>query len=321
MNKFARTLAVALTTSLALAGCSGGGGANGGAYPDKTIRLITHSPAGSGGDLFVRPIADALAEVLGVDVRVENRPGGLTAAAMKAVKDSDPDGYTLTAPNDSFLTAPLTDDTGYSLFEDLTPIARIIVEGEVLFVRGDSPYKTIDDLMAAVRESPQKWAMQGATTAQSILVSQLIKQYGIKVEKVPFTDSASTVTSVLNGDTVASIGELDEASELAETGKIRILAATTPKRIEGTFSDIPTLVESGFDVSTTKSRGIAGPAGLPADVVTAVETAVQKILAEKSYQELLAQSYQIPSYLGSQEYTEFLHEVDNSYREALATSS
>lgn len=320
MRKFAQTVAVVVAAALAVAGCSGGGGNDGG-YPGRTIRLITHSPAGSGGDLFVRPMADALSEIMGVDVRVENRPGGLTAAAMKATKDSKPDGYTLTVPNNSYLTAPLTEDTGYSVFEDLTPIARLIIEGEVLFVKADSPYQSVGDLMTAVRQAPQKWAMQGATTAQSILVSQLVKQYGLQIEKVPFTDSESTVTSVLNGDTVATIGELSEASELADAGKIRILAATTPERIEGKYSTVPTLVESGFDVSTTKSRGIAGPAGLPADVVTAVENAVQKMLAQQSYREVLERNFQIPSYQGHEEYTAFLHEVDNDYRSALAASA
>jgi putative tricarboxylic transport membrane protein len=305
-----------MTCSLALAAC-GGGAQAGGEYPSKTIRLVTHSPAGSGGDLFARPLAEALSDALGVDVRLENRPGGLTAAAMNVVKNSDPDGYVLTIPNDSFITAPITENTNYSIQDDLTPIARLIVEGEVLFVAGDSPYQTIDDLMGALDNGPQKWATQGGTTAQAILIDQMIADYGLPIEKVAFTDTDSTVTSVINGDTVASIGELSEASDLAKAGKIRILATTTPERLDGEYADLPTLVESGFDVSMTKSRGLAGPEGLPDDVVAAVEQAAQDVLADKDYQEILATNYQIDSYLGHDEYEDFLAEMDATYRAAV----
>jgi tripartite-type tricarboxylate transporter receptor subunit TctC len=305
---------------LATAACGADGGqasADSADYPSGDIRLITHSPSGSGGDIWVRAMSEHLSDVLGVDVRVENRPGGLTAAAMTAIKRAEPDGYVLTAPNDSFVTAPIFEDTSYTIEEDLTLVARLIVEGEVVFVDADSPYQTIDDLLGDLEEgNPQKWALQSGTSAQAIMVNQLIEEYDVPIEVVPFTDTDSTLTSILNGDTVASIGELSEASDLAEAGEIRILATTTPERYSGDYADIPTLIESGYDVSMTKARGLAGPAGLPDDVVAALEQAAQDLLEDPDYQEVMSANFLIPAYLNHEDYAEFLSEQEATYREA-----
>lgn len=283
-------------------------------YPEKAITIVAFTAPGGGGDIFARQCGKALQNILGKPVITENRPGGSGAIAMQFAATARPDGYTLLGVTNTLLITPLRQDTPKRM-DDFLPVARLVLDPMVLYVRADSKYTT-DSFLQEVKsgDGSLKIGCPQAGSSETIAIEALKKQYGGKIHMVPFTDSTKAMTAVLSGDVVASMGELAELNPQLLAKTVKVLFALTSKRIPQ-YADMPTFVEKGYpNVVTDKFRGIVAPKGTPAEVIKILEEACKKSLDDPEYKKTYTNNLQTPAFLGAADFGKFMKEWENRYK-------
>jgi tripartite-type tricarboxylate transporter receptor subunit TctC len=146
---------------------------------------------------------------------------------------------------------------------------------------------------------------------------KLVERYGLRnIVPVPVQDGGAGVTSVLGGHLVASLAEPAEIGAQIEAKQVRVLATFTTKRMPQ-MPDVPTFNELGYDVAIDKFRGIAAPKGTPKDVVAKLEKALKQVLDSPDYKKVYDANFQIPNFIGSDEFAKFLVKKEASYASAL----
>jgi len=177
----------------ALAACAlfAGGASGQGAYPSKPVRYIVSFPPGGSADLVSRAMAPRMAERLGQQVVVENRPGAGGNIGVDAVAKSAPDGHTILMSLSSISIFPVSDRINgkvpaYEL-KDFAPIALVTADPTVLVVRADSPYKTLKDFVAAAKANPGKinYSSSGVYGTLHVAMEIFANAAGIKLFTCP----------------------------------------------------------------------------------------------------------------------------------------
>ncbi|MBX9828070.1 MAG: tripartite tricarboxylate transporter substrate binding protein [Xanthobacteraceae bacterium] len=254
-----------------------------GRYPARPIRVMLPFAAGSVSDVTLRLLADKLGARLNTSVVVDNQPraGGTTAAA--AVLAAARDGYSLvTLSSSTAISVSLLKGLPYDPVSDFVPICGISTFANIIAVNKDSKYKTLNDLLAAMREQPGKLNF-GTTTVGSTnhLAANLLKSMtGQNFLIVPFRTPGDLVTAVLRNDVDAIIQSYGALKSAVEGGQLRALASTTPARA-AYARDVPTVDEAGvkgFDVVTW--NGFFAPAGTPQEVIDTLNREVRAVLAD-----------------------------------------
>lgn len=287
-------------------------------YPSKPVTIVVHTGPGGGMDLFAREIAKRLQPVLGQPVVVENRPGGSSAVAMQYVASQPADGYTLIGITDTLIITPIKNKTPKSI-KDLTPVAQLLTDPNVLFVRSDSKYTKISQMLADLKGGTRlRIAQTQVGSPESSALLKLIERYGLRnIVPVPIQDGGAGVTAVLGGHLVASLAEPAEIAAQLEAKQARVLVTFTTKRIPQ-MPDVPTFNELGYDVAIDKFRGIAAPKGTPANVVARLEKALKQVLDSADYKKVYDANFQIPNFIGSKGFAEFLDRKQADYTAAFA---
>ncbi|MBI3044793.1 MAG: tripartite tricarboxylate transporter substrate binding protein [Betaproteobacteria bacterium] len=288
-------------------------------YPSKAITIVVHTGPGGGMDLFGREIAKRLQTVLRQPVVVENRPGGSSAVAMQYAASQPTDGYTLIGITDTLIITPIKNKTPKSL-KDFVPVAHLLTDPNVLFVKSDNKYKSIKEMLADLKAGTRlRIAQTQVGSPESTALLKLVNNYGLRnIVPVPVQDGGAGVTSVLGGHLVASLAEPAEIGAQIEAKQVRVLATFTTKRIPQ-MSEVPTFNELGYDVAIDKFRGIAAPKGTPRNVVATLEKALKQVLDGADYKKVYDANFQIPNFMGSDEFAKFLVKKEASYASALAT--
>ena len=274
------------------------------AYPTKPVVLITHSSPGAGGDIFLRNLTKHMEPYLGgASLVVENKAGGGGAIALNAVVTSRPDGYTLLGVTPTYLQTPLLGKTART-YRDTTAVARVFIDPMILYVKYDSPYKSAKQIIDEAKKNPGKQRWGGATpgSVEHMIGHQIQKVANINVVPVTFEGGGDLLVAVLGGHVDLGLGEPGEVMGQVEGKKVRILACFTEKRLD-LLPDVPTMKEVGYNVVVEKFRGIVGPKGLPAEVLTWWETKIQQVLKDAKYKKYYESVNLLPSFLGSKDYT------------------
>lgn len=260
-------------------------------YPERPITLIVPWGAGGGTDATGRMIATLLQKELGQPVNVVNRTGGSGVVGHSAISTAAPDGYTIgvvTVEIGMMHWAGLTELSG----ADYTPIALYNFDPAGLQVRADSPWKTAQDVLDAVKANPGKH--KGSGTGQGgiwhLALAGMLNTAGIAADAAPWVPSQGAAPGlqelVAGGVDIVSCSVV-EAAALLEAGKIRSLAVMSEAKLD-TFPDIPTLKDSaGVDWQTAAWRGIAAPKGLPEDVQAKLIAAMEKVYNAPEFVEFM----------------------------------
>jgi tripartite-type tricarboxylate transporter receptor subunit TctC len=323
MPRPVRTIA-ALTALGLLAACAEQGGGTGGdpaAYPTEEIRLLVPYGAGGPTDLTARAYGTSLEEQLGQTVVVENLPGGSGAIAMQELIGSQPDGHTLSLVTaGTTVLTPLANDLDYTL-EDFTFVGVMSEVPSVLAVGADSPYQTAEDFFAAARQQPGSInvGVPGASTPQGIELQRLRDEYGVEVTAVPFNGNAEMTTALLGGNVAAVlINASSDVTENIDAGAFRPLAVSSEERLSW-LPDTPTLVESGFPELTLSGStfGLAGPAGMPEEVVSTLEDALRTAHDDPAVVEQVGEEYIDEEFRGADELQEVLDRTQEVYEPLL----
>jgi tripartite-type tricarboxylate transporter receptor subunit TctC len=280
-----RILSAAIAVFCFAAGAAGSVHAQ--SYPTRPIKLILPYTAGSPNDVLARLLSPMLSQRLGQTVVVENRPGGGTTIGVSAVINADPDGYTLLFSNSpSHLIAPVVNTTfTFDPLKDFVPIATMGTSSNAIVIGNDVPAKTVQEFVAHAKANPGKLNFGFGQGTLPQLVGEMFKvAAGVDITNVPYRGGAQAVQDVLGGHIHLNIGTSSTLLPLHRSGKVKLIAYTGTTRAPD-MPDIPTMVESGYPtmISTTY-YGIFGRTGLPAEIVTRINTAVNEALKSPELQ-------------------------------------
>ena len=318
----------ALTVVALLAACGGdeSGGAGGAAgdaasYPTESIRLLVPYGAGGPTDLTTRTVGTCLEAELGQTVVVENLPGGSGALATTELVAAEPDGYTLSLVTaGTMVLTPLANEVGYTK-DDITPIGVMSEVPSVLAVGQDSPYASAEELFAAAEDDPGtvNIGVPGASTPQAIELQRLADEHGVEFTAVPFDGNAEMTTALLGGnvDGVLINASLDVVENI-DAGTFVPLVASSEERLSW-LPDTMTFTELGYDGLTLSGStfGLAGPAGLPDEVVSTLEDTLEECMSQDEVREQIGDRYVLEEFAGAEDLAAVLDATQEVYEPIL----
>jgi tripartite-type tricarboxylate transporter receptor subunit TctC len=252
-------------------------------YPVKPVRVFVPYGPGGVGDLTMRLLADRLSQNLKQQFVIENRPGAGGIVNMTEVLRARPDGYTLgEMGNGQAISMSLFQNLPYNILTDFAPIAITARFEMLLAVPDSSPYKSLNDLVEAARKNPRKINL-GAINPGSTqnLSAHLFQQVtGAQYTIVPYRTTPDLVTALLRGDVDLGFDFYAGLNAEIAPGKIRIIATSGEQR-DPLLKDVPTAKENGFpEYVVTSWNGLAAPAKVPDDIISFLNAAVNRALAD-----------------------------------------
>ena len=275
-------------------------------YPVDTVILITHSSPGGGSDVFLRELSGYLSPILGANIVVENVRGGSGAAAMAELAQAPADGSHFYATTPTFIYTSLLSNPEYT-YQDIEPLVNFFIDPEVLYTRADGPYMSLEDVIQKARDERGVWGAANPASLERQALEQLKVAADVDAGVVSHEGGGDLMINVLNGTLDVGVGEVQELQSQLEAGEIRLLATFADARLD-LFPDLPTVMEEGYDVVVRKFRGLAGPKGLPDEVVAIWEDAVQEVLDSPEYRKVYEPNNLRADYIPHEEYVEFINE-------------
>lgn len=261
-------------------------------YPDRPITMIVPYAAGGGTDATGRIIAVMLEKELGKPVNVVNRVGGGGVTGHAAIAASPPDGYTIGIMTFEISTYAHMGQSPVS-YRDFTPVAMYNFDPASFHVRTDSPWKNGQEAIAAIKANPEKYKMSGGGGVGGswhLATAGLFLKLGIdpmKVAIVPSNGAAPGMQELIAGGVDFIPCSVPEARTMIEAGRARSLYVQGATRIPA-FPDIPTVKEAiGVDHLGGAWRAVVGPKGMPADVVSKLTAAIEKIHQSKEFRDFM----------------------------------
>ena len=244
------------------------------AQPARTMRIVVPFPAGGSADILARLLGEQINKANGPTVVIENRPGGGASIAYEAVARAAPDGNTLVINGNSIVINPNLRKVNYDPITSFEPICYLVSSPNLIVVNSDSPYRTLNDYIAAARAKPGElaFAAVGPATTQHIGFEQFKRLANINVTYVPYTGGAPAITALLGGHVSAALQNYSEAVEQLNAGKLRALASLTRARIPP-LPNVPTAAELGLkDYEVEVWFGVLAPAKTPKDATAQLAT-------------------------------------------------
>jgi tripartite-type tricarboxylate transporter receptor subunit TctC len=286
-------------------------------YPNKTVTIYCPWSAGGSTDLTGRMVANKMTEIFGEPVIVVNKTGGGSFVANAAVYKAAPDGYTFIAnASSSIVLSPHLRKAPFEPLE-LTPIMSYGMYPFVLAVRADSPWQTIQELVAHARKNPGKvtLATSGPDAMENLAMFMLEEQENLEFKFVPFEGGAPAVAATLGGHVDAYIGVGEPIPHIRD-GSMRGLVTFLGSRMAG-LPDIPTFLESGYDVRVESRLALYGPPNLPADIVAKIQDAAHQAMADKGFLKVAKVFEVTPSYLDSAQLKSFNEDLSTNIKKTL----
>jgi len=286
-------------------------------YPQRTVSLITHSSPGGGSDVFLREMSRFLTRYIDATFVVENVSGGSGARAISRLAVGKPDGSVLYATTPTYIFTSLLSKPQHT-YRDVQPLVNVFSDAEVLFTRTDGPFQSIDDLIKHAREKRGRWGAANPASLERQAAERLKTAAKVNAAVVSHEGGGDMMINVLNGTLDAGVGEIQELRAQLESNKVRLLAVFNPERLPN-FPNVPTVKESGFDVVVRKFRGLAGPPGLPAEIVAIWEKAIPELLADADYKKVYGAESLVPDFIPMTAYRPFVdgfaQEAESFFRE------
>ncbi len=257
-------------------------------YPTRPVRIMV--PYGPGGvaDVTMRLVAQKLTERLGQQFVIDNRPGAGGILAAKTTTAAAPDGYTLTVTgNGTAISKSLFKSLPYDVLTDFTPISVTAFLDLMIATKGNSPLRTVTDIIAAARANPGKlnFATIAPGSTQNLSAELFRMSADIKVALVTYRTTPELVTGLIRGDVDVGFDYYAGLKSALAEGQLRAVASTGETRARWT-PDVPTVQESGLpSYVVTSWNALAGPAGMPADVVQLLNREINAVLRLPDVQE------------------------------------
>lgn len=253
--------------------------------PERSITLIVAFAAGGGTDLAARTIGRFMERDLGVGVVVLNRPGAGGEIGFTELARARPDGHTIGFINTPHIvTLPIERRTRFQL-SDFTLIANIVDDPGGIWVMADSPYRTLQDLLAAARARPETigYGTTGIGSDDHLAMLALERKANVRFLHVPFAGSAQVKQNLLSRAIPVAVMNVAEGVIEQRQGVLRPLAQMGETRWTP-VGDTPTLRELGFDVVEGSMRGMAAPAGVPPAALERLALSIRRTVDDPEFQ-------------------------------------
>ena len=272
-----RRVGALLAVALALAAPAG----HAQTYPSRPITLIVPFAVGGSNDIVGRAIGKKLSEAWGQPVVVDNRAGAGGMIGSSAVAAAPPDGYTLLLVSPTFTINPaVKKNMPFDPIRDFTPVAFIARSPLLLTASNKLAVKSARELLDLARRRPGQitYASSGPGSINQISAELIALSAGVKFQHVPYKGGAPGLNDLVGGHVDLYVSSLPQVLPLARSGQALALAVTSARR-SALLPDVPTLEESGIPgVDMWSWWGIVGPAGMPANVVAALNAEIGKML-------------------------------------------
>ena len=287
------------------------------AYPTRPIRFVVPFPPGGSTDTYARIVGGKLGEALGQPVVFDNRAGAGGALGAEIAAQAPADGYTIVLGQDGNLVVgqAVRSKKNYETLRDFAPISLVVRTPQVVVVNDSSPFKSMQDLVAAAKAKPGAltYATAGVAASSHVLGSFFNIASGIDTVHVPFKGGGPGMLALRGGQVNYMITSMVSSLTFARDGRARLLAVTGTKRSH-LFPDVPTLGEAGFPgFETTLWHGVLAPAKVPRHVITRVNQEVVKVIAMPDIQKLLQFEGGSASPSTPEEFQAFLREEVNRW--------
>jgi len=283
--------------------------------PTQGVTIVVPYGAGGSTDLLARAVEKIWSKYCDQPVTIEIKSGGGGVTGNLFVANSKPDGYTLAIGfgSGSETVMPYVQPVEYKPFEQLKPICRLSVFPVAIAVNADSKFKTIQEFIDYAKTTSTTAASSTAAGSVDFVMRGLAKITGIDLTPIPNDGTATAMTALLGNQNDIGGGHPADMAAHLESGKIRVLAVATEER-DATLPDAPTLKESGIDLVTWGSiKGIAGPAGIPDEVVAYYEQLFAQICADEDFIATCKSMYISVMYLNSSDFMANLTVASESY--------
>ncbi|MQA85900.1 MAG: tripartite tricarboxylate transporter substrate binding protein [Streptosporangiales bacterium] len=320
-RRLAALASVAALGVLTACGQQGAGQGVGSNYPGRPVTLTAPAEPGSGWDTTARALAEVIQEenLTKTALPVQNRAGATGSVWLsRMINEYRGDPYQIAVTSLPIMSNKLRGDSEYG-YQDVTMIARIITEYYLVVVPADSPYKTLDDLLAAIEKNPKSVPV-GAAGDDRLPFALVVKEGKgdpRTINFVAYEGGGEQITALLNGDVQAAVAGVSEFRGQIEAGKLRGLAVLRDERLTAPLDDIPTAKELGYDVALGNWRGIYGPPGMPKEAVTYWQDTLQKTLRTDSWKRAAAQNQWETTYMEGAELTAYLDKTYEEIREGM----
>jgi putative tricarboxylic transport membrane protein len=316
---FSGLRAVALSAGVALL-CSGGASVAQEFVPKGAVTMIVPFGAGGGSDLMGRSMAAGITAVRsGVNVAVENRPGGNGVLGYTFLQQSKGNPQILLASETAAVALPILIDPPPFQWTDFTPIAQIAGDSQLLVVAYDSPYKSLKDFVAAAKEKKLKVGLTSTTSSDAIVAKLFEGNQSLSFQRVVLESGSSSVARILNGDIDFTILNPSETIGQMQAQKLRPLAAFSTERYAAgsPLADVPTAKEQGVDVAFAQYRGLLAPGGLTQAQADYWASALEEWTKTPSYNDYITKNNLFPQFRRGDEFVAYLKETQATLEKVL----
>ena len=285
------------------------GSVSGQVYPNKPIRVLAPEPGG-GNEIVGRIVGQGLSVRLGQQFVIENRGAGGGVIAAGILQKAAPDGYTLMVYGPTiWLAQLLRKDVSYDVLKDFTPISLLTSAPSFIFVNASVPANSIKELIALAKAKPGalNYGASSAPGAATHLDMELFKSMaGVNIMRIGYKGSGPASIGLASGEVQMMIGSASLGMEQVKTGKVRVLAITSPKPSE-LAPGVPTVADSGLPGFETGSRvGLFGPGKMPKAIINRLSQEVVELMKQPDLRKRLLSIQVEPDGTTPEKFSEWL---------------
>ena len=282
-------------------------------YPTKPVMLMVAYPAGGSTDVGARIVASIAEKELGQPIVVLNKAGAGGQVGFTELAKQKPDGYYIGLINLPALNTIILDPDRKATFDidTFTPIINQVLDPGVIYVKPDSHYKNLKDLVVEAKKRPGEITVgtTGILGDDHLAILMLEEAAGVKLRIVHFEGDTPQVTALLGGQIDVSFLNVGGLTPRVKAGQLRVLAVMDKERSKF-YPDVPTSVEQGYPaVISSSTRGIAGPKGLPEPIVKKLQAVFKKAIGDPEHMEKMEKAGLAIKMMIGDEYGEYTMDV------------
>jgi tripartite-type tricarboxylate transporter receptor subunit TctC len=259
-------------------------------YPTRPIRIVIGIAPGGGLDTMTRVAAQKLSERFGQTAIVDNRPGGGTVLGMDLVAQASPDGHTLLCASETLMLNGVLKRAKYDIRKAFVPIVQLTTQPYVLVINPLLPITSVKELIAYAKAKPGalRYGTPGVGTTLHIGWERFSAMAGVEFLHVPYRGAVPALVDLMSGQIQMTISTTVTIGPYLRAGKVRVLAATGPKRVP-LYPDLPTMSEAGLPgYELTNSYAFFAPAGTPRRIIGTINAVVSESMNSPDTLKVLA---------------------------------